>query len=71
MHNSTINAMVNEIIEGVSVLFSTGVDKLINMWDVDSNGIKKPHFIKNIETNEEHTESVRMKNFYVWFRSLQ
>jgi len=50
--------MVNEIIEDVSVLFTAGADKLINIWNVDNSGVKKPHFIKNIETNDEHTESV-------------
>ena len=61
-HTCAINAMINEVIDGVSILITAGVDKLINIWNVDYNGVKKAHFIKNIETNNEHTESVNTSN---------
>jgi len=57
-HTATINAMVNDMIDGVSVLITAGVDKLINIWNVDNSGVKKAHFLKTVETNDEHSESV-------------
>ncbi len=47
-HKGSINVLLSEVIDGISILFSGGIDGTIKLWNTEFEDIKDSHYLKTI-----------------------